>query len=152
MGECSLKDLNNVTDTRNTPSVQTVPVSSSALFIIPDYLICMRYPRVCVTLRETKQVQKRLCVAILAFFFFLLSDWNVRNTATPKSSKSWFFPTGRSCENINSAIGKKNTKCYMQRIIVNFNFKKFCLIKRLLGKKKLSVLFGCFKCVIIYEA
>ena len=80
---CSLKDLNNVTDTRNTPSVPTVSVSSSALFIIPDYLICMRYPRVCVTLRETKQVQKWLCVAILAFFFvFLLSDWNVWNSHT----------------------------------------------------------------------
>ena len=65
---CSLKDLNNVTDTRNTPSVQTVSVSLSALFIIPDYLICMRYPRVCVTLHETKQ-------------------------ATRKSGKSWFFPT-----------------------------------------------------------
>ena len=63
------KYLNNIPDTRNTPPVWTLSISSSALFIIPDYLICMRYPRVCVTIRETKQVQKRMCVAILAFFF-----------------------------------------------------------------------------------
>ena len=66
---CSLKDLNNVTDTRNTPSVQTISVSLSALFIIPDYLICMSYTRDYITLRETKQVQERLCITILAFGF-----------------------------------------------------------------------------------
>ena len=45
-------------------------VFSSSSFMKPDYLICMRYPRVCVTLSKTKQVQKRLCIAILAFLFF----------------------------------------------------------------------------------
>ena len=89
---CSLKDLNNVTDTRNTPSVRTISVSSSALFIIPDYLICLRYPRVCVTLRETKQIQKRLCIAILAFFLFSFWATETYETQPHVSLVSHDFP------------------------------------------------------------
>ena len=48
------------------PSVQTISVSSSALFII----ICMRYPRVSVTLCETKQVQKATVRRHFGFFVF----------------------------------------------------------------------------------
>ena len=51
----------------------------------------------CVTLCESKQVQKRLCIAILAFFLF--SFWateTYKKAATRKSGKSWFFPTCKS--------------------------------------------------------
>ena len=65
---------------------KTVSVSSSALFIIPDYLICMRYPRVCVTLCKTKQVQKRPCIAILAFFPFGATEkYDTQPHASPVS-------------------------------------------------------------------
>ena len=85
---CSLKDLNNVRQTHTQHAFcSTLSVYSSALFIIPDYLICMR----CTRLNKYKSN----CASPFWLFVFLLSNWNVQNAATRKSGKSWFFTTLR---------------------------------------------------------
>ena len=71
LSHCSLKNL-----TKLQKHATRLPFQKHSLcflefpFIKSDYVICMRYPRVCATLSETTQVQKWLCVAILAFLFF----------------------------------------------------------------------------------
>ena len=59
-----------------------IPTISFAWDTGESALLCMRLSK-----------YKSDCVSPFWLFVFLLSDWNVRNAATRKSGKSWFFTT-----------------------------------------------------------